>query len=73
MRWWVVVAMLVLMVEARRRKPGGTCGLSCYRSLFKKAQFVYSRFHHITYQTTIFILRIKSLFFVKKMPKNDYI
>ena len=37
MRWWVVVAMLVLMVEARRRKPGGTCGLSCYRSLLKKA------------------------------------
>jgi hypothetical protein len=37
MRWWMVLAMLVLTVEmvdkveARRRKPGGTCGLSCYR------------------------------------------
>ena len=37
MRWWVVVAMLVLMVDARRRKPGGTCGLSCYRSIFVKS------------------------------------
>ena len=32
-----MVAMLVLMVEARRRKPGGTCGLSCYRSIFVKS------------------------------------
>ena len=60
MRWWMVLAMLVLTVEmvdkveARRRKPGGTCGLSCYRSV------TLSGFEHVAYQATIYVYHTKT-------------
>ena len=48
MRWSMVAVVVVLVVvtdtEARRRKPGGTCGLSCYR--FLKALEKFLKFPH---------------------------
>ena len=33
----VVVLVNLVVVEARRRRPGGSCGLSCYRSLLARS------------------------------------
>jgi hypothetical protein len=44
--WWLLGLAAVLLAglaEGRRRRPGGTCGLSCYRSLHREPHAAFSR------------------------------